>query len=117
MAHSQKWFQRVAPNEKSRRALKQFLWIIVAISIFVSLVPTFPYVFPKSRWAYALAYDTDEEYVHIGPEPRDCDFFYAPIGDKGCHYEREVSVARAVTPPGRPFSPLEVYVSWSRVSQ
>ena len=28
--------------------------------------------------------------VYIAPRPTDCDFLRAPIGTKGCRYEREV---------------------------
>lgn len=44
----------------------------------------------RDRAGYAAQYHVREEHVHIEPKPRDCDFWYAPIGDKGCHYEQYV---------------------------
>jgi hypothetical protein len=29
--------------------------------------------------------------MHIDPQPSDCDFIHAPLGDKGCHYEASVA--------------------------
>jgi hypothetical protein len=49
-------------------------------------------LFPKHAWAYALRYDTTDSHVSITPEPTDCNFWYAPIGFKGCHYKRVIRV-------------------------
>jgi len=46
-----------------------------------------------SRTRYAVQYGVDTANVHIQDEPHDCDFLKAPIGDKPCHYEREVLVS------------------------
>ena len=33
--------------------------------------------------------------VHVDPQPGDCDFMHAPLGEKGCHYEFLVSAYNA----------------------
>jgi hypothetical protein len=40
---------------------------------------------------YGLLNDVSAERVTIMPQPHDCDFSKAPIGDKECHYERVVT--------------------------
>ena len=64
------------------------LWIIIY---------TLPLVFSESPWAYALRYSADLSQVQILPKPADCDFLRAPIGFKGCHYEKSIQVTRYKT--------------------
>ena len=42
---------------------------------------------------YAFVNDTSEENVHVAPRPTDCDWGHAPLGDKGCHYEKQVLIS------------------------
>jgi hypothetical protein len=94
-----------------------------------------PRVFPESPWAYALRYGTDASRVQVSAKPADCDFLHAPVGFKGCHYEKSVQVTRydndehthrpiVSYDDGKTWSSLaadqksgspEVYVSWDRV--
>lgn len=68
---------------------------MVAINYSLPLVlSVLPLVFPESRWAYGLKYGTDSGRVDVAPKPENCDWDYAPLGRKGCHYEKEVTVAR-----------------------
>ncbi len=103
--------------------------------LFVLFSHVWPLVFPESRWAYALAYDTDEKHVRIEPKPHDCDFLHAPLGDKHCHYEKAILVSRygkdvrtgqpmvsydggktwIVLPTDQKPGPIEVYVTWNRL--
>ncbi len=86
---------RPAPaGQRMKAVLKAAVWIVAIILLFFLFSQVSPLVFPESPWAYALAYDTDESRVSVEPKPHNCDFLYAPIGDKGCHYERVVSVTR-----------------------
>jgi hypothetical protein len=52
--------------------------------------------FPRSAWldeyGYAQKYHVTIDLVHASPKPKDCDWLQTPIGDKGCHYERRVSI-------------------------
>lgn len=48
------------------------------------------------RWTdrvwYSIMYSTDWKNVNIEKRPLDCDFFHAPVGDKGCHYKKSTIV-------------------------
>jgi hypothetical protein len=48
---------------------------------------------------YGLQYSVPTEAVEWKPKPSDCDFLHAPIGGKGCHYEKTV---RAFNAAGQP---------------
>ncbi len=100
------------------------------------IIYTLPYVFSESPWAYALRYSTDLSQVKILPKPADCDFLHAPIGFKGCHYEKSMQVTRcktdaqsgntvvsyddgktwATAEAGEKPGPTQVYVGWDRVT-
>ena len=52
------------------------------------------YLLPDEwRIKYAMRYFTSYARVTVDARPTGCDFFRAPIGEKGCHYEKEVSTA------------------------
>ena len=63
------------------------MWVALGYLLF--------YLMPSALWhskfRYAVQYDTKTDKVSIDKRPRDCDFLIAPLGDKNCHYEREVS--------------------------
>jgi hypothetical protein len=102
------------------------IWLIVYV---------LPLVFPGSRWAYSLRYNTDLSRVHVAPKPSDCDFFRAPLGFKGCHYQKSLQVARYKADvrsgqwiisyndgktwnqlvEGEKPGPPDVYVNWERL--
>ena len=65
-------------------------------------------IFPES-W-YAFVNGTDIDLVHIQPEPHDCDFSKAPLGDKECHFEKQV-----VTQRDSKTGKLTVYIYWNKV--
>lgn len=48
------------------------------------------------RWTdrvwYSYRYDTEFKDVNVNKRPRDCDFFHAPVGGKGCEYEKRTNV-------------------------
>jgi hypothetical protein len=48
------------------------------------------WVGPSVAW-YSLRYRVPSDKVYIDPEPKDCDFWHAPVGFKECHYEKQVS--------------------------
>jgi predicted small lipoprotein YifL len=87
------------------------------------------------RMLYSFEYNVNEDQVHGEDKPPDCDWDYAPLGNKGCHYEREISVTRYSTdtktsqpivtyddgktwnwvPEGEKPGPVQVYVTWQKV--
>lgn len=58
---------------------------------------------------YAIFYSVDMDRVFVQPRPSDCDFMHAPLGDKGCHYEKVVTTEKGYN------RTTAVYVSWSKV--
>ena len=70
--------------------LSSLLWFAAGWLIFFTL-PGFVW---HSKVRYAVQYNTGTNKVSIQRQPHDCNFFFAPIGDKDCHYERQVSTLR-----------------------
>lgn len=59
---------------------------------------------------YGVRYQIARSHVLVSKKPTDCGWWHAPIGDKGCHYEKFV----AVQPEnGAPVS--YVHVVWVRM--
>jgi len=48
------------------------------------------------RWTdkvwYSVRYDADFKNVCVDKRPMDCDFFHAPLGNKGCEYKKRTIV-------------------------
>jgi len=44
----------------------------------------------KTVW-YAATYRVGIDKVQVDPEPTNCDFMHAPLGQKDCHYESTVA--------------------------
>lgn len=48
------------------------------------------------RWTdrvwYSVAHSTDWQRVNINKRPVSCDFFYSPVGNKGCRYKKETII-------------------------
>jgi len=40
---------------------------------------------------YSMQYEVDYDHVFVNDEPTDCNFMRAPLGTKGCHYDRILS--------------------------
>jgi hypothetical protein len=41
---------------------------------------------------YSSSYNIEFKSVTIEKRPRDCDFLFAPIGNKGCRYKKRTEV-------------------------
>jgi hypothetical protein len=64
-------------------------FIAVAGALWLLLSPVF-----DSSFRYQVQYWTSADMVTIAREPIDCDFWSAPLGIKGCHYEKVVTVVK-----------------------
>ena len=42
-----------------------------------------------------MKYGVGPDKVHVEAKPEDCDYYYAHVGNKGCHYERRVTTYNA----------------------
>ena len=66
---------------------------------------------------YAQRYGVPESHVYILPKPTDCDWFRAPIGNKECHYEKQV-IAEHVPQSGETTENIkkvtDVLVTWEK---
>ena len=67
-------------------------WIWGSILIVIAAVVW--WIGPSVVW-YSFKYKVPTDKVEIAPEPTDCDFWHAPVGFKGCHYERSVVAVQA----------------------
>jgi hypothetical protein len=59
---------------------------------------------------YGTIYHVPASHVLVNKEPTDCDWGHAPVGDKGCHYEKEIEPLRTDTG-----TVTDVIVRWQRV--
>lgn len=48
----------------------------------------------NSHWLYKLWYQVTEDMLYVPSKPIDCDFLAAPIGRKGCHYEKTEAITK-----------------------
>ncbi|MGA8692530.1 MAG: hypothetical protein WB689_01560, partial [Xanthobacteraceae bacterium] len=55
--------------------------------VFVAMAICFYWVGPS---VYSIKYAVSADKIYVDPKPTDCDFWHAPLGKKGCHYQRVV---------------------------
>jgi hypothetical protein len=48
----------------------------------------------NSKLRYSSWYNVGYDQVTIQKKPTDCNFFRAPMGEKGCHYDRQVTIVK-----------------------
>jgi hypothetical protein len=77
-----------------------------SLALFAFFVAGAAYVFwvgPSVLW-YAVEYKVSPKKIQIDSKPADCDFWHAPVGFKGCHYERSVVALRCDKPDDEGFA-------------
>ena len=105
-------------------------WLIVstiwiAFAVYLALVGLAGYMYWVGPWVlwYAHKYHVPHDKVYIDPEPKDCDFWHAPLGVKDCHYEElawtvDLKTGRPIDLPtnevARAFRYDSVHVSWTK---
>jgi hypothetical protein len=64
---------------------------------------------------YAWQYGIDSSQITVEAKPTDCDFMHSPLGDKDCHYTKEVSIIKRGmdTKSSRPIISFDNGKSWS----
>jgi hypothetical protein len=87
-------------------------WVgIILIGIYVWALPGRIWY---SKWRYSEFYDVPENEVYVPDEPHDCTFLAAPLGEKYCHYERNVSITRwATSTTGNPIASYDDGKTWN----
>jgi hypothetical protein len=90
----------------------------ICASAFVAITACFYWVGPS---VYSIKYAVDK--IYLDPKPPDCDFWHAPVGNKGCHYQNVVivrdakdvrEIRRGDGDPNRRFD--SVLISWVKKS-
>jgi len=70
--------------------------------VFVAMAVCFYWLDPS---VYSIKYAVSADKIYVDPKPTDCDFWHAPVGKKGCHYQRVVIARDAkevrAIPPAR----------------
>src|SRR5256885_11358381 len=69
-------------------------WFLIALLIVGWLVWHWA---SDSKLRYVVQYGSSMDKVTVEEKPEDCDWDYAPIGRKGCHYEKNVIVIKRRT--------------------
>src|SRR5262249_28454347 len=100
-------------DDDLRHAISGLLWKeriefigmwVVGVAMIAAIVYVWSYG-PRAVW-YAVEYKIPPARVFIDPQPSDCEFWHAPLGYKGCHYEAFVFVT--------PTEPKSVIVVWEK---
>jgi hypothetical protein len=84
-------------------------WIVLA---------SFLWDVPGNMWHSKIRYETEyslpADKVIVATHPHDCAFLSAPLGEKYCHYDREVSTVRwATSTTGNPIASWDEGKTWS----
>jgi hypothetical protein len=82
---------------------------LIGLAVMVCVL-LFPWSLLSVRVVRMWRYNVSWQNVHIDKTPRDCDWMYAPLGEKACHYEPEDHSV-----PDFNNRITEVYVSWRKV--
>jgi hypothetical protein len=82
--------QRVEKAAKDKWSTVQWVGLMFIGSLLWSL----PEDIWHAKWRYGLSYNVSSDKVIVDEHPHDCAFLAAPVGEKYCRYEREVSTLR-----------------------
>jgi hypothetical protein len=81
-----------AINNQSRQWGSWGNWIFWGAVFWLAVPPLFSDMW-HSKFRYTVQYGVTYDQVTIEKAPYDCNFLHAPIGGKGCHYERQVTAS------------------------
>jgi hypothetical protein len=98
----------------STDTLGQFLGkLLVGGFLLVCALIAADYWFRTEKQRLADEFKVPQEKVFIESKPHGCDFDDAPLGNKHCHFEKQVDASRSCTG----CSVTAVYVRWRRVEE
>ena len=69
-----------------------------------------------SKTRYVIQYGVNYNQITMQSRPHDCSFLHAPLGDKGCHYEINVTETQGQK-DGTTDMEKQVYIYWERVEE
>ena len=102
---------RVEKAIEKKFSIVQFFISVIVILFFWSLAKDAWY----SKWRLGWAYGVPAENVQLEKAPNDCKFLAAPIGEKYCHYNREITTIRwSRSKMGEAIESYDGGVSWTR---
>jgi hypothetical protein len=88
---------RVAIPAKTQQLLEQVGGWVVGVGMLYGVGGyVADWMFPDKplaiKWRYSLESKVNDPVYLIDKRPHNCEFMSAPIGDKHCHYDREVAI-------------------------
>ncbi len=129
-------------EQRQKNPVVEAVFVAFCIWLFVAALGYFSHAPWVNRIRYSAWYNVEPNQVKQTEDkpPSDCDFFKAPIGIKGCHYDKTVTLERVITSrdtktnrpivsydEGKtwswndgdyPASPTKtVYVSWQKIEE
>jgi hypothetical protein len=104
--------QEILSTIKSRTDLSGFFWLVLIILFVEGWSGS-----KLDRWTdkvwHSIKDDADFRSVTVEKRPLDCDFLHAPLGGKGCEYEKRTLVQPA-SPQSTQNGPNTVVVYWEK---
>lgn len=88
-------------------SLQAVLFLLVLLGVWSFLSDVW-----HSKWRYGLTYSVESDKVIIEEKPHDCDFLAAPLGNKYCDYEREVTTLLWSSSPNGPIQSFDDGKTW-----
>jgi|SRR5579859_1694711 len=79
-----------AIRNQHREGMAWLFWVV----LFWVIAPPIYSSMWHSKFRYAVQYGVNNDQVIAEKEPYDCNLLHSPIGGKGCHYERQITVIR-----------------------
>jgi hypothetical protein len=105
------------PNSNASKGLdiETVFTVVVFIAFLIGVPASLIWIFTpdsiKYPIYYGLDYSVDSSRVHFDKKPTDCDWEHAPIGNKDCHYEKQVYPVNNATG-----TVTDVYVTWAKTA-
>jgi hypothetical protein len=109
-----KWAQRSAAGIRSvGRAIGKLCAAFIGLVIlWYGGIEVLIWLAPENRYGYGLKYTDSPDQVFIQPKPHDCEWGKAPLGNKYCHFERQISFDKDEHGKVK-----AVYVNWEKVQE
>jgi hypothetical protein len=101
-------------KEEWKQVLRLIGWAVVVIIVIIVGIVAFEYWRLGDKGRFALQYHISPDVVVVEPRPHGCDFDDPPLGNKHCHFEKEVDVERVC--PEASCQVTGVYVTWYKVN-
>ena len=78
---------------RENRSNLSWVWVVIIVWLVVTGIANLWY----SKWRDSWWYNVGSDQITVAKKPTDCDFLHAPLGNKGCRYERQVAMIQVKT--------------------